>query len=146
MVGPGAHRDLTIWRVAQEVRAKMETIQARSRGVYLPNLTGLCGIASRMLWRCLRAHRIPALIVVASDWLSSLHASIRVQAEHGEVVVDVTATQFDEAIPAVVMLPSASLAARAWWWVPVEVFEHENSLLHYQRNTGWDPSEIRVRP
>lgn len=91
---------------AKSVRSNMETYAlylavTKDADIDVDDLRGACGIASWVLWRALRRGGVDAHLVVGFyyDEFSIDHAWVRV----GDTIVDVTATQFDDALPEVVV-------------------------------------------
>lgn len=118
-----AETDLEVLiRLATRARVVFERFAAQDR--WSPNLGGLCHDATQFIRRMANAHGIPTFCGGGSGHWFVLYEA------HGEpMVVDITATQFEQP-EKVMVLPLKEAAKRGRWW---DLREKEESLDSYER-------------
>jgi hypothetical protein len=98
-----------VTKVAAEIRKWVETT-FKTRANFLPSLEGYCAIASYHLWKALKDKGIQSIFVV-NAW--DTHAFL----VYSGYIIDITATQFSDEYPKVMVKKLASVGKDEREWM-----------------------------
>jgi len=124
----------TVTCIAKRVRAWTEA--KASKYGYAANLQGLCGIASRKLFRELKRAGYSPTIGYARNYFYGGHAFVVLNGR----IVDVTATQFRCRQKVVVSKLGVS---KRWYWKPAKHYSSDRAFLNYQQQSGWSGEQVQ---
>ena len=103
-------------------------------------LTGLCAHAAVELQERLVAKGFKPVIHVLEDRRDGMH---HCYVTLGSLVVDVTATQFDESLPSIVVIDRNAVdLAHAPWWGVGALLEGRSELIDFLGRRGWPKEQI----
>lgn len=122
----------TCHNAALRARRKTEKIQRHNRSLFDKDLTGLCGVASVILWKELKKDKITAQIIANDE-----HAFVMYKGH----ILDVTATQFSRSNPQVLIKPRPMQGNESWWCIQ-DKFRSAKSFMEYQKSVDWPGEQI----
>lgn len=133
--------------IARRVRKTAETY-ARTNHLFPTDLTGMCAIASAMLFRELKAAGYKNLSIVETKLFGMGHCVVVIGYGFDRpIIVDVTATQFDKKHkPVTIMYVDERDTVRHWYWdvtgMSKRRFTSVAALRRSQKKHGWPDFQI----
>jgi hypothetical protein len=115
--------------VGKQVRAWAENVAEKEQ--FPSDLCGLCARASAQLHKRLLMKNQSSEIVFVDD-----HVYVRLMLDDVQYVFDVTATQFNVALPKVLLRPKMLVTDTPWTFTPLKVYKTLEGAAKYTKSWG----------